>query len=87
MKQAIGRLWSGDIVPAEICGAGDPEIEKLVMLIEKHKRRLEQELGQQQKVVFEKYADCAEEYAQLLAECAFTEGFCLACRLMAEGLR
>ena len=86
MKQAIGRLWSGDIVPAEICGAGHPEIEKLVMLIEKHKRRLEQELGQQQKAVFGKYADCAEEYAQMLAECAFTEGFCIACRLVAEGL-
>ena len=86
MKPAIEDLWNGSIVSAENCGVGDPEIENLVMLMERHKLQLDKELGQTQRNVFEKYADCAEEYAQLLCKCAFGEGFCLASRLMAEAL-
>lgn len=86
MKQTIQELWSGNITPGVNCGVGISEIENLAMLIERHRQTLEQELGQPQKTVFEKYADCGEEYMCLLSRQAFSDGFCLACKLMTEAL-
>ena len=86
MKSMIEELWNGNIFPAEICGVGDPEIEDLVRLIERHRERLLGELNREQKDVFEKYADCEDEYACLITARAFRDGFRLAGRLMAEML-
>lgn len=86
MKQTIHELWSGNIAPGVNCGVGIPEIENLAMLIERHRQTLDRELGQQQKTVFEKYADFVEEYMSLLSRRAFSDGFCLACKLMTEAL-
>lgn len=86
MKQTIEDLWNGNIAPAEKCGVGDPEIENLVMLMEKHKEQLNMELGKQKKSIFEKYVDCTEEYVYLISERAFSDGFSLASKLMTEAL-
>lgn len=86
VKRTIEDLWNGNIASAENCGVGDPEIENLVILIERHKELLNKELGQQQKSIFEKYVDCTEEYVCLISKCAFRDGFSLASRLMAEAL-
>lgn len=86
MKPTIESLWNGNIAPADNCGAGDPEIENLILLIERHRETLAAELGQGQRCVFEKYTDCMEEYVCLISMCAFRDGFSIAGRLMAEAL-
>lgn len=86
MKRTIEDLWNGNVTSAEHCGVGDPEIENLVTLLERHKEQLNRELGEQQKGIFEKYVDCADEYACLVCKCAFSDGFSLASRLVTEAL-
>lgn len=86
MKRTIEDLWNGNIAPAEDCGVGDPEIESLVILMDRHKDQLCKELSQRHKDIFEKFVDCTEEYICLVSKCAFTDGFCLACKLMSESL-
>ena len=86
MKRTIEDLWNGNITSAENCGVGDPEIEDLIILIERHKGQLNRELGRQQRDIFGKYADCMEEYVCLVSKCAFSDGFCLASKLLTEAL-
>lgn len=86
MKRTIDELWNGNIASAEKCGVGDPEIEHLIMLIERHKEQLDKELGVQQKSIFEKYVDCTEEYVCLISKRAFCDGFSLAGKLITEAL-
>ena len=86
MNSIIDDLWDGKITSAENCGVGDPEIENLIPLIEKHKEWLKNELSPLHKSIFEKYVDCTEEYVCLITKCAFHDGFSLASRLMAEAL-
>lgn len=87
MKQTIQELWNGNIAPGENCGVGQFKIERIAVLMERNREALNQELGQQQKAIFEKYIDCSEEYLGLLSEQAFCDGFCLGSRLMAEVLQ
>ena len=86
MKRAIEDLWNGNISPAENCGVGDPEIENLVMLMERHQEQLNRELGLPQKDILGKYVDCTEEYVYLIFKSAFCDGFSLACKRMTEAL-
>ncbi len=86
MKRTIEDLWNGNITSAENCGVGDPEIEDLISLIERHKGQLNKELGRQQRDIFGKYVDCMEEYVCLVSKCAFSDGFCLASKLLTEAL-
>ena len=86
MKSEIEELWNGQVAPAARCGAGDPEIENLIILIERHKDQLNHELKEEDKNIFGKYVDCAEEYTCLISKTAFCDGFTLAVKLMAEAL-
>lgn len=86
MNKTIESLWSGDIALGENCGVGDPEIENVVILLERNKEKLESKLCPQQKVILEEYIDCTEEYTRLISTCAFCDGFKLASKLMAEAL-
>lgn len=86
MKRTIEELWNGNIASAQNCGVGDPEIENLVTLIERHKELLSKELGPPQKNILQKYIDCTEEYTCLISMCAFCEGFSLASKLLTEAL-
>lgn len=86
MKNSIYNLWHGNISPAENCGVNNPEIENLVILLEKNREKLEKELPERKKEVLQKYTDCYDEYVYLITERAFSDGFCLACRLLSEAL-
>ena len=86
MTSIIEDLWNGNITSAENCGVGDPEIEKINILIERHKEILSNDLAPSQMQVFEKYVDCTEKYVYLISKCAFHDGFSLASRLTAEAL-
>ena len=84
MYTALEELWNGRIAPAESCGVGDPEIEELNFWMEKHKTELYRDLKQQHMDTFGKYVDCADEYAYLISQSAFYEGFSLGVRLVTE---
>ena len=82
----IESLWSGNVPPCEQCGSNDPEIEELIALIERNKEKLHRELTPLQHKIFDSFVDCTNEYTYLIAQQAFHDGFCLACKLLAEAL-
>lgn len=84
MPHIIEELWNGNIAPCDNCGAGDPDINLLVVYIERHKNALLQNLGTRQKALLEKYSDCWDEYLSRMSEEAFKDGFCLATALFTE---
>ena len=86
MKHTIEDLWYGNIATSENCGVNDPEIEKLVCLIERNKDKLNKVLCDPQKQLLEKLLSCSDEFTQLLSARAFCDGFCLASRLLTEAL-
>ena len=86
MCSAINDLWNGNVAVCEHCGVGDPEIENLVCLIERTRNALESKLDHEQKSLLEKYIDNADEFQYLITQHAFSDGFCLACKLLTEAL-
>lgn len=86
MTQTIENLWNGEITPCEKCGAHDPEINDLLVLMRRNKEALSKEITVQQQETFEKYIDCSDEYVLRMTERAFCDGFCLASRLLTESL-
>lgn len=86
MKQSIQDLWIGNIAPSETCGVGDPQIERLIIMMERNKDDLIQTLHDQQKEILNKYTACTDEYTYLITMQSFVEGFCLAAKLFTEAL-
>ena len=84
--QTIKELWYGNVSPCDSCGSHDMEVNRLLCLMDRNREELEKTATPQQKETFEKYIDCADEYAQKMMELAFRRGFCLASRFMAESL-
>ncbi len=70
----------------ENCGVNGPEINKVILLMERHREILQGDLVKPQKDTFDKYAECSDEYAELISEQAFCAGFSLASRLLSEAL-
>lgn len=87
MSQTIEALWNGDIAPCEHCGSHDPEANEMLSLMERNRERLCSKLTDEQAEIFQKYADCAEDYAFRMTALAFQEGFCLGIRLAAESMQ
>ena len=86
MHQTISDLWYGNIAPCEHLGAHDPEINKLITLMERHRESLRREISVEQNETLKKYIDCSDEYALLMMERAFCDGFCTAAKLMTDAL-
>ena len=84
MPHIIEELWNGNIAPCDNCGAGDPDINLLVIYIERHKNALLENLSSGQKALLEKYSDCWNEYLLRMSAEAFKNGFCLGTALFAE---
>ena len=87
MMSAIDSLWNGDITFCENCGAGDPEIETLVTLMEESKEALQKELSREHLVIFARYEKWADQFAQLMSAAAFREGFSFAAKLLTQALQ
>lgn len=86
MKSTIEELWYGNIAPCENCGVKDAEIERLAKLMGEHEDKLRNELGDQQKVLFQQYVTWSGRYACDISACAFRDGFCLGAKLIVETL-
>lgn len=80
----LEEFWYGNIEPAEYDISSNKEHKKLVELIYKNKEKLQATMTDEQKSLFEKYADCVREH-QTITECLiFQNSFKLGARMMLE---
>ncbi len=86
MKKMIVDLWNGNLEPIATCGRNNAEIKKVVRLIERNRDKLVDKLDEKQKVIFEKYDSCINEYLVLITEQAFSDGYSVGSKLLAEAL-
>ena len=86
MKRTLENLWNGHIAPGQNSGVGDPEMERLGILLERNREMLEQVLTGEQKELLAKYTDNMEEFLYRQGVQAFSDGFSLASKLMVEAL-
>ena len=77
-------LYYGNISPHERYIKRGTRVDKLVKLICKNEEELNAGLTEKQKETFEKFKDCASELSCITEREAFSLGFILATRIMAE---
>ena len=85
--QAIKDLYYGNISPHERYIKQGTRVDKLVKLICRNEEELNTTLTDKQKETFEKFKDCTNELSSITEGEAFSAGFILATRLMAEGMQ
>lgn len=86
MTKTIAQLWNGNLDPIGCFGKKNLEIKQLEDLIRRNLRKLEDNLTEKQKEIFEKYYDCINEYTLIISEQAFCDGFCMGTKLSVEAL-
>ncbi len=77
-------LYYGNISPHERYIKRGTRVDKLVKLICKNEEELNSGLTEKQKEIFEKFKDCTSELSCINEREAFSSGFLLATRIMAE---
>ena len=79
----LEEFWYGNIEPTE-CDTSSKEYKKLLELICWNEEKLQATMTDEQKELFEKYADCVREY-QTITDCLlFQNSFKLGARMMLE---
>ena len=86
MKNIINDLWHGNIVPQEDSRNNTKEMKELISYIARHDEDLEKLLTDEQKVIFEKYQDCWNEYVSLAEAAIFEYAFKLGMTIAIETL-
>ena len=84
MESLLTNLWYSSDALFESCGRKDPEILHLAELMERNQEALCALCNPQQLDLFQKYADCANEYMIRHMELSFCKGFSLSCGLLTE---
>lgn len=80
----LEEFWYGNIEPTEYDTSSNNEHKKLVELIYRNKEKLRATMTDEQKELFEKYADCVREH-QTITDCLiFQNSFKLGARMMLE---
>ena len=79
-------LWYGNISPWERPFKKDSEYAELLTLVVRHQEDLLSRLNDDEKAIFEKYADCTTEMHDLNERVAFTKGFTLGAKIIIEVL-
>ncbi len=87
MESIISELWKGNIEPLKKCGKDNKELEELINLIDRNRAELYDTLNEEQKVIFEKFADNLFEYNDKLQEETFCYGFTLGSRVIIETIK
>ena len=87
MKSIINELWHGNIVPQEDSRNNTKEMKELISYIARHDEDLEKLLTDEQKVIFEKYQDCWNEYVSLAEAAIFEYAFKLGMNIAIETLK
>ena len=84
MRTTLEDLYYGNISPHERYIKRGTRVDKLVKLICKNEEELNAGLTDKQKESFEKFKDCTNQLSCITEGEAFSAGFILATRLMAE---
>ena len=79
-------LWFGNISPWERPLKKDRAYAELLALVIRHQEDLLSRLNDEEKEIFEKYADCSTEMHDLTEREAFVKGFTLGARIIIEVL-
>lgn len=80
----LEEFWYGNIEPTEYDTSSCKEYKKLLELICRNEEKLQATMTDEQKDLFEKYADCVQEY-QTITDCLiFQNSFKLGARVMLE---
>ena len=80
----LEEFWYGNIEPTEYDTSSCKEYKKLLELICRNEEKLQATMTDEQKDLFEKYADCVQEY-QTITDCLiFQNSFKLGARMMLE---
>ena len=80
----LENLYLGNIFPHERYIKQGTRVDKLVKLICKNEDQLNSSLTEKQKEIFEKFKDCTSELSSITEREAFSSGFILCARIMAE---
>lgn len=86
MTNTITDLWRGDLAPCDQCGAQNPQINRIHILLEQHQQSLCGTLTPEQRLLFERFVDCGQDYLIRLMEQAFCDGFSLSSGLLIDAL-
>ena len=80
----LKEFWYGNIEPTEYDTSASKEYKKLLELICRNEEKLKATMTDEQKELFDKYADCMREY-QTITDCLlFQNSFKLGARMMLE---
>ena len=80
----LDELWYGNIEPYEQYTTGDKRLKELLPLIARNRSELKETLTDKQKEILEKFEDCTNEMHSVTERDAFSYGFRLGVRLMAD---
>ena len=80
----INELWYGNVSPFEQCTRGDKRLKELLKLVARNREELGETLTDKQKETLEKFEDCMNEMHSITERDAFSYGFRLGVRLIAE---
>ena len=80
----LDELWYGNISPFEQCTRDDKRLKELLKLVAQNRERLGEMLTEKQKEALEKFEECMNEMHSVTERDAFSCGFRLGVRLMAE---
>ena len=84
LMKTLDELWYGNISPFEQCTRGDKRLKELLKLVARNREELDGTLTDKQKETLEKFEDCMNEMHSITERDAFSYGFRLGVRLMAE---
>ncbi|MBQ8249267.1 MAG: hypothetical protein IJY93_05215 [Clostridia bacterium] len=79
-------LWFGNISPWERPFKKDGAYSELLTLVIQHQDDLKSRLNDEEKAIFEKYADCTTEMHDMTEREAFVKGFTIGARIIIEVL-
>lgn len=86
IRSILEEIWYGNIVPIESITPPAAEEAELVDLIDRNRSKLLDRLTEEEKAMFEKYEDVAQELYSLNAKQAFEYGFKLGTRIVIESI-
>lgn len=82
----LEELWYGNISPWERPFKKDSAYGELLALAVRHQEDLLERLNDEEKEIFEKYADCTTEMHDLTEREAFIKGFAIGARIIIEAM-
>ena len=80
----LEELWYGNVEPAEYDASPCEEYKELLQLISRNKEKLLVTMTDNQKDLFSRYTDCAQELQEMAEHLLFQNSFKLGARMMLE---